>query len=294
MSVRVCLSIFAVGLVACSAPKAGFQLTGDSNVAPVEVAFTNTSEQAETYLWEFGDGTTSTEPSPKHRYRRSGAYTVRLKARKGNKENESTETIMINAPKTCLVEIETDHGRMLVELFDDTPLHRDNFLKLAEENFYDGLIFHRVIEGFMIQGGDPNSRNAEPGTPLGTGGPGYQIPAEITEHHVHLKGALAAARTGDAVNPERKSSGSQFYIVQGSPVPEHVLSMVEARSGIQYSPEQRAQYAELGGTPHLDMAYTVFGRVIEGLDVIDKLAGVRTGPRDRPLEDISMKVHVIK
>ena len=281
-------------MVACSVPRAAFNVQQEDSVAPAEIVFTNTSEDADAFSWEFGDGSTSSDVSPAHRYYRSGEYTVRLKASKGNKVSESTQTIMINAPNTCLVEIGTNHGRMLVELFDDTPQHRDNFLKLAEEQFYDGLIFHRVIDGFMIQGGDPGSRDAPANAPLGTGGPGYQLPAEITEQHIHLKGALAAARTGDAVNPEKRSSGSQFYIVQGSPVPEHVLAMVEARNGIQYSPEQRALYAELGGTPHLDMAYTVFGRVIEGLDVIDKIASVSTDPRDRPVEDLKMKVVVVK
>ena len=156
---------------------------------------------------------------------------------------------MVKAPETCLVEIETPQGNMLVQLYDETPLHRDNFLKLAEDGFYNDLIFHRVIDGFMIQGGDPNSRDAPPGANLGSGGPGYQIAAEFNESHIHLKGALAAARTGDGVNPERKSSGSQFYIVQGNPVNENMLEMVGVRNGIEYSPDQRKAYAEVGGTP---------------------------------------------
>lgn len=205
-----------------------------------------------------------------------------------------SEEINVDAPGTCLVEIVTDYGTMLVQLYDETPLHRDNFLKLAEESFYDGLLFHRVIGGFMIQGGDPQSKEAAPGQQLGMGGPGYQVDAEFDESLVHLKGALAAARTGDAVNPERKSSGSQFYIVQGQPVDPSVLNMIEARSQIEYSPAQRKAYAGVGGTPQLDMLYTVFGRVVEGLDVIDKIAGVATDGRDRPVEDVTMKIFVVK
>ena len=202
--------------------------------------------------------------------------------------------IQISPPDKCLVEIETRFGNMLVELYDETPQHRDNFLKLAEEGYFDGLLFHRVIDGFMIQGGDPESRNAPSGKALGMGGPGYQVPAEFNSKYVHLKGALAAARQGDQVNPEKKSSGSQFYIVQGKPVSESNLQLTEARNGIQYTPEQKEEYMTIGGTPFLDQGYTVFGRVIDGLNVIDSIATVRTDSRDRPTEDVAMKIRVIK
>ena len=201
---------------------------------------------------------------------------------------------MVKAPKNCLVEIKTSMGNMLIELYDETPKHRDNFFKLAEEGFYDDLLFHRVIDGFMIQGGDPNSRNARPGQPLGSGGPGYQIPAEFNESFVHTKGSLAAARQGDQVNPERKSSGSQFYIVQGKKLTDQELAMMERRTGLSYTEEQKEAYKNLGGTPFLDGQYTVFGRVIEGMDVIDKIAAVAKNPGDRPAEDIKMKIEPIK
>ena len=197
-------------------------------------------------------------------------------------------------PASCLVQITTDYGRLLVRLYDETPLHRDNFLKLAEEGFYDGLLFHRVMNGFMVQGGDPESRDASPGSALGIGGPGYQVPAEFNENLIHVKGALAAARQPDMVNPEKKSSGSQFYIVQGAPVDEASLDILEIRNGMHYSPAQREEYATLGGTPHLDMGYTVFGRVIEGMDVIDKIAAVQTDQRNRPTGDIKMQVEIVK
>lgn len=193
----------------------------------------------------------------------------------------------------CRVEIRTEYGNMVVELYDGTPQHRDNFIKLAEEGYYDGLLFHRVIKQFMIQGGDPNSRNAAPGQPLGMGGPDYTIPAEFVDSLIHLKGALAAARTGDQVNPQKRSSGSQFYIVQGQPLTEDMLTMIEARKGFRYTKAQRDAYLQYGGTPFLDRDYTVFGRIVEGLDVIDKIAAVPTDRQDRPEKDVSMSIKVV-
>jgi len=188
------------------------------------------------------------------------------------------------------VKIMTDFGDITIKLFNETPLHRDNFLKLAGEGFYDDLLFHRVITGFMIQGGDPLSRNAPAGQPLGTGDPGYTLPAEIVPGIFHRKGALAAARMGDQMNPERRSSGSQFYIVQGRLWNDEELNMMEQRRGFPFTAEERAVYATEGGTPHLDHAYTVFGQVVEGLEVIDRIAAVQTGPGNRPLQDVSMRM----
>lgn len=188
--------------------------------------------------------------------------------------------------------IETEYGNMTVELYDSTPQHRDNFVKLVEEGFYKDLLFHRIIAGFMIQGGDPQSRGAAQGVNLGGGGPGYQIPQEIGAPH--FKGTLAAARTGDGVNPERKSSGSQFYIVQGTPQSDASLDGMAQRKGFSYNDAQRKKYKEVGGTPMLDMDYTVFGEVVEGLDVIDKIAAVQTAPGDRPLKDVKMDIKMIK
>jgi peptidyl-prolyl cis-trans isomerase B (cyclophilin B) len=200
------------------------------------------------------------------------------------------------------VQITTPYGAMVVALSDSTPEHRDNFLKLAAEGFYDSLLFHRVISGFMIQGGDPNSRGAAPGTRLGNGGPGYTVPAEMNPSLLHFKGALAAARQGDHVNPERRSSGSQFYLVQGSKMPaSKVLSMenrinagaLPGQPEFHYTEEDLERYANIGGTPFLDQQYTVFGQVIEGLDIIDSIAAVRTAPGDRPVEDVWMTVEIL-
>lgn len=193
-------------------------------------------------------------------------------------------------PKTAL--IETEFGDMKVELYDSTPQHRDNFVKLVNAGYYNDLLFHRVIKGFMVQGGDPNSKDAGPGVNLGGGGPGYTIPAEIGAPH--FKGVLAAARTSDGVNPERKSSGSQFYIVQGTPQSEAALQNTARNKGITYNETQIKKYVELGGTPQLDMDYTAFGEVVEGLDVIDKIAAVQTAPGDRPLKDVVMKIKMLK
>ena len=191
--------------------------------------------------------------------------------------------------KDYLVTIETGAGNMVLLLSEKAPLHRDNFVKLAKEGFYDGLLFHRVIDGFMIQGGDPGSRNAAEGAPLGDGSHGPRIPAEFSPGLFHKRGALAAARDN---NPQKESSGCQFYIVQGRQWTENELERQLARAGRKPSPEQEEAYRTLGGTPHLDGSYTVFGEVIDGLDVIGKIASVKTDGRDRPLEDVRMKVKV--
>lgn len=196
------------------------------------------------------------------------------------------------------VALETQFGTMTIELFDDTPAHRDNFIKLVQEGFYNDLLFHRVIKDFMVQGGDPNSRDAAPGARLGAGGPGYTIEAEMDSTHLHLKGALSAARQGDQVNPEKRSSGSQFYLVQGKTYSADQLANFESRMqknhpGFAYTEEQKAAYAADGGTPFLDMEYTVFGQVIDRLDIIDSIAAVRTARGDRPLEDVTMRMRLV-
>lgn len=243
-----------------------------------------------------------------------------------------------------VVLIETEFGNMKIKLYDETPKHRDNFVKLAQKGFFDGTLFHRVIDGFMIQGGDPDSKEAQPGQQLGEGGPGYQIDAEFKKELFHKKGVLAAAREGDKVNPERKSAGSQFYLAQGRVYqPEEIDAMVEKindrrrshifnrlREGkkkeieelqkigdmiklqeivdalnvevdklwekdkLVLTEEQKKAYTTVGGIPHLDGLYTVFGEVIEGMDVIDKIAKAEKDKFDRPRTDIKMKVKVLK
>lgn len=197
---------------------------------------------------------------------------------------------MDKAPIDTLVEITTDFGTMKFKLYKETPLHRANFLKLAGEGFYDSLLFHRVIKGFMIQGGDPDSKNAPAGKMLGSGDVGYKVPAELIDTLFHKKGVLAAARDG---NPEKASSGCQFYIVQGKTMSEAEIAQAEQRMGFKMSDAQKSAYATVGGTPWLDRNYTVFGEIVEGMDVIDKIAAVPTAPGDRPTKDVMMKVKLV-
>lgn len=196
--------------------------------------------------------------------------------------------------KQTKVLISTSYGDIKLVLYNETPQHRDNFVKLVKDEFYDSLLFHRVMQNFMIQGGDPESKNAAPQTLLGNGGPGYTIPAEFDTNLIHKKGALAAARQPDNVNPEKASSGSQFYIVQGKKYTKEELDKISKQSGIKYSKEQYVIYEEIGGTPFLDGNYTVFGEVIEGLDVIDKIAAVIVDRANRPKEDIIMTIKIVK
>lgn len=245
-------------------------------------------------------------------------------------------------PSGPVVDIKTTLGDIKVKLYDDTPKHRDNFLKNVKEGVYDGTLFHRVIKDFMVQAGDPDSKTAVPGQSLGSGDLGYTVEAEIKyPAHYHKYGALAAARTGDAVNPERRSSASQFYIVTGKRYPaaavkqmsersvmperqqewarmmraraEEIMALQKAgdRDGLETLrkemtaelekkipapalPEKMvADYAEIGGTPHLDGEYTVFGEVISGMDVVEKIQRVETGASDRPVEDVRIiEAHV--
>ena len=240
------------------------------------------------------------------------------------------------------VKIQTMLGDIVVRLYDETPIHRDNFVKLVKEGYYDGTLFHRVIKDFMIQGGDPDSKGAPAGKMLGVGGPNYTLEAEIKDGLFHKRGALAAARQGDEVNPERRSSGSQFYIVWGQVYNEGQLRQyakqmrmqkVQAafnelaaqhrdeimqmrrernRAGLQelqdklvaeaeakvtgegLTEEQRKVYSTIGGTPHLDGQYTVFGEVEEGLDVVEMIQNTATGRGDRPIDDIEMKISFIE
>ncbi len=268
----------------------------------------------------------------------------------GSKTNISSSELPAGGKKDKIVLIKTTYGDIKIRLYNETPIHRDNFIKLVSEGFYDSLLFHRVINNFMIQGGDPDSKNAKPEQTLGNGGPGYTLPAEFIPELFHKKGALAAAREDDRVNPEKRSSGSQFYIVQGKVYTDKELDVMEDRLNqnikvdlirnyilspenselkakidslqrikkyedvnalvkeiegdvkddydkadkFKFTDAQRKLYTTVGGTPHLDGAYTVFGEVIEGLDVIDKIAEVKTDKNNRPLEDVVMTIVVIQ
>lgn len=187
--------------------------------------------------------------------------------------------------------IETPYGNIYLKLSDSTPLHRDNFLRLAREGFYDSLLIHRVVPGYVIQGGDPESRDADPADFLGDGSPGHTVPTEIGAPH--YRGALAAARLGDGVNPARASNGSQFYIVAGQTYTPELLDRIAERTEASFSDEERAVYRREGGAPQLDSAYTVFGHVTAGMAVVDGIAGVpRRRSDDRPRADIPIRVVV--
>jgi len=207
------------------------------------------------------------------------------------------ESVVTKKDRKRDVLFQTNYGDIVVRLSDSTPLHRDNFLKLVKTHYYDSVLFHRVIKNFMIQGGDPDSKHAKPGQPLGEGGPDYTIPAEFRTTLFHKKGVIAAARDN---NPEKASSGSQFYIVQGKIFTEEGLDSVETYrlNGRKIPADQRKVYKTVGGTPHLDQNYTVFGEVVKGLDVVDKIASVSTSTgqdRDRPLQDVRIiKAKLIK
>lgn len=200
------------------------------------------------------------------------------------------------ASKERLVEITTEYGVMIARLYDSTPKHRDNFIKLVQQKFYDSLLFHRVIKNFMIQGGDPTSKNADDAATLGSGSaPGDRTPAEFKPYAFHKKGALAAARDG---NPEKASSNCQFYIVQGNKIDTAQLKQVEqnikaTNPSFSYSNQQKEIYQRIGGTPFLDQNYTVFGEVISGLNVLDKIAAVQTKPGDRPAKNVMMKIRLL-
>jgi peptidyl-prolyl cis-trans isomerase B (cyclophilin B) len=196
--------------------------------------------------------------------------------------------------KETKIRIASTQGNIVIKLYNETPGHRDNMIKLVKEGFYNGQLFHRVIRDFMIQGGDPQSVDAARGQRLGTGGPGYTIPAEFNPSLIHKKGVLAAAREGDRVNPTRASSGSQFYIVQGRVFTAEILKEMEKNRPIPFTPEAIEAYTTLGGTPHLDGAYTVFGEVVEGLEVLDRIAGMPTDPYDRPNTDVVYHISLVE
>ena len=197
------------------------------------------------------------------------------------------EALSQTAAHTLL--IETSKGNMKCILYEQTPMHADNFIKLVNNRIYNGVLFHRVIKDFMIQTGDPDSKKAPKGTLLGTGGVGYTVPAEFHPDLYHKNGAIAAARQGDQTNPNRESNGSQFYIVQGEVFTDEYLDQMEnSGAHIKFTAEQRMVYKAVGGTPHLDYAYTVFGEVIEGFEVIDIIAAEPVDERDRPLDDVKI------
>lgn len=196
------------------------------------------------------------------------------------------------AKKPTRIAIQTEYGKIVLQLYDNTPLNRDNMIKLAKQHYYDSTLFHRVIPNFVIQGGDPDSKHAKPGQMLGDGDLGYRVPAEINDIDFHKRGALGVARDN---TPDKSGSACQFYIVTGKKYTDADLDAMERRSGRKYTPEQREVYKTQGGVPHLDGGYTVFGEVVEGMDVVDKISNEPRDAHDRPDKDIRMiSVRVVK
>jgi cyclophilin family peptidyl-prolyl cis-trans isomerase len=205
-------------------------------------------------------------------------------------------TVSAKVPKNQYVRIKTSYGECIVRLYNQTPKHRDNFIKIVKSHTLDTTLFHRVIQNFMIQGGDPDSKHAKPGVELGNGGLKYTVPAEFNDSLFHKRGALAAAREGDDKNPAKASSSTQFYIVEGKRYTDEEMDKMEAGrlKDHKIPASQRAVYKSVGGTPQLDHSYTVFGEVVTGLDMVDQIASVKKDQRDRPLQDIPVTVELLK
>jgi cyclophilin family peptidyl-prolyl cis-trans isomerase len=211
------------------------------------------------------------------------------------KKKTSIQQSSIKKIQDVHIKIITDSGIIIVKLCDSTPTYRDNFIKLVQQGFYDSLLFHRVIPNFMIQGGDPTSKNAQPGMLLGNGGDSLPlIPADFKPYLFHKRGVLAAARDGDDVDPTKASSACQFYIVTGQKFTDDQLNQMELKMNKVFTPEQREAYKTVGGAPWLDNAYTIFGEVESGMEVVDKIAAMPRDGNDRPLTDIRMKMEIMK
>lgn len=202
-------------------------------------------------------------------------------------KNKKVNIVSKNEKMTKIL-FQTSMGDITIALYNETPKHKENFIKLVNEHYYDGVLFHRIIQNFMIQTGDPDSKNAKSSQMLGNGGPGYTIPAEFVSTRYHKRGAVAAARQGDHVNPTKASSGSQFYIVDGKTFSTDEMNRIINQMGKTYSQEQVNTYTSIGGAPHLDGDYTVFGEVINGMDIVDKIAAQPKDRRDRPITDIKI------
>lgn len=273
----------------CAHPIANFAIedgdmgTSASKVLPYSLSYKNLSKNASKYFWKLNGEIISENENLDHTLLESGRYVIELTAVEGGKSASKSTTIRIEPTTTCRVLMQTTAGDMVFELSENTLGHLNNFEELIESNYYKGLLFHRVIDGFMIQGGDNKTR---------TGGRRYdepaEIPHEIEKSTPHYRGALAAARMPDDINPEKKSSGSQFYIVDGKPYTNEQILKVQESKLKDYTPEELNQYVNKGGAAQLDGEYTVFGHMVSGFDVLDAIAASSTDKYDRPTDDIKI------
>jgi len=266
----------------CAKPIVGFVQKSEKNlVVPAKVYFENTSENVTEYSWEIDGEVHSSDKHLEHTFYDSGKHSVVLIAKEGNKTTRKESVIYVEAPSYCTVLIKTTLGDLVVELNEDAPGHLQNFSELVESGFYEGIFFHRIIDDFMIQGGGNENRNSgrrqtDPPT----------IPHEINTALPHYRGALAAARMPDDMNPEKASNGSQFYIVDGRGLDSDRMQKIQAEKLFDYTEDQIEKYISVGGAPQLDGEYTVFGYMISGFEVLDKIARTDTDKYDKPLEDI--------
>ncbi len=275
--------ICCIALWQCKTPVVTFQQsdTQASYEIPARIRFENKSENITSQVWKVNGNPVSTNKDLDYTFFSSGRHIIELEARSGNKVIHRQEEIIVHPTDYCQVLIKTSEGDLVVRLNEDTPGHLKQFSTLVDDGYYNGIYFHRVIDGFMIQGGDNKSRQggkrrAEP----------ESIPHEISVDWLHYRGALAAARLPDNVNPEKRSSGSQFYIVDGQSFTRKQFERTQSNLAMDYSEEQIEKYIELGGAPQLDGEYTVYGRLIYGFDVLDKIAEAATDNLDKPTEDI--------
>lgn len=267
-------------LFQCKAPLASFNKSGLTSEIGSKVFIENHSKNAERYIWTVNDSIKVESVNLEHIFYSSGRHKIQLEAFKGTNSSRTTSELFVNVPDDCLVKINTNKGSMVFKLLEDTPLHLKNFTKLIESGYYNGLIFHRVIDGFMIQAGGQGKRKTNVDEKVA------EIPQEINTKYLHYKGALAAARMPDDVNPKKSSSGGQFYIVHGRPLTAKQIKDNEAKRIEDYSEEQKAKYLQLGGAPQLDGEYTVLGYMLSGFDVLDKIATVKTDKSDKPINEV--------
>jgi cyclophilin family peptidyl-prolyl cis-trans isomerase len=273
--------VFCALLSACTKPISQFRTVSTDLTAPTVIDFENLSTGAESYTWKVDSKIVSDSTDFNHLFLSSGRHTIELVSTHGSKKSISRQDIFIEAPSECLVYMLTNLGPLLFSLSDKTPIHRDNFLDLVTSSYYDGIKFHRVINGFMVQAGDPETNTASKKIPHKK-----EIEQEINTGLLHYKGALAAARMPDNINPKKASSSTQFYIVEGQTLTAESVEQHGYSKLFDYSEDQKLRYIKEGGTPQLDGEYTVFGHLIDGYDTLEAISNTATDGRDNPIESV--------
>lgn len=281
MKLWIFSAVVCCTFLACAKPVSDFIIVSDNRTAPTNVTLKNTSVGADTYAWIVNKDTISKGTNASHLFLNSGRHSIELLSSKGNKQSKSKKEIILSAPNICMVHMKTNYGPLTLALSEETPLHRDNFIDLVSAGYYNNIRFHRVIDGFMIQAGDESTRVNKkrikhPET----------VEQEINDNLIHHRGALAAARMPDNMNPDRASSGTQFYIVDGISLTEESLLDTSNDRLTEYSKEQIQKYISEGGAPQLDGGYTVFGYLVDGYDTLEKISQVKTVNADFPEDNV--------